>query len=187
MFALQNASEFSFDQLNGYSKIDLSFNGSQMIEGYPVVDLRKNKSVSLKTVLDEIQYMSKGITFLYVDTDMSPYLKDLEDLKKIGKCLKYEGRDYVVYHQYNDAEMEISNSITEVEMKKWLRDPQDKDLVTTMSTARGWEASTVVLITNEDHTTVDLGNHIMRAVTKGRRVKKGFTILSSKLKMEYMF
>ena len=71
-------------------------------------------------------------------------------------------------------------------MKNWLRDPHDKDLVTKIQMARGWEASTIVLILNNDEPN-NFENKIMRAVTKGRRVKKGFTILSSKLKMEYMF
>ena len=71
-------------------------------------------------------------------------------------------------------------------MKNWLRDPHDKDLVTTIQMARGWEASTIVLILNNDEPN-NFENKIMRAVTKGRRVKKEFTILSSKLKMKICF
>ena len=156
-----------------------------MLDGYQVVDLRRqSKPLSLKSVFDEIQLMSKGITFLYED-DIYSTNDHIEDLNKIGKCLKDEGRDYVVYHYTNEAEEEISNNITEVEMQNWLRDPKDKDLVTTMQMARGWEASTSVLIANHFH--ADLGNLMMRAVTKGRKVKKEFTVLNLKLKMENLF
>ena len=129
--------------------------------------------------------MGKGITFLYEESCASRADISINNMKKIGKCLKDEGRNYVVYHPlYNEAEKEISNSITEDEMKKWLTDPQDKDLITTMSLARGWEANTIVAIT--DQSTSFIGNVIMRAVTKGRRVKKGFfNFYSQKWKIRF--
>ena len=104
MFALQyQPSRLQYNTSAGTSKIDLSFIGSQMIEGYPVVDLRRqNKPVSLKSVFDEIQHMSKGITFLYEGDSYSDTKNEhINNLEKICKCLKDEGRDYVVYNHLN--------------------------------------------------------------------------------------
>ena len=46
MFALQNASGFTPANVCDNSKIDISYIGSQMIEGYPVVDMRQQQPVS---------------------------------------------------------------------------------------------------------------------------------------------
>ena len=134
-----------------------------MIDGYPVVDLRRNKDASLLSVIDELQHVTVFLLDVYVA------FNSISKLNLIAKCLRDNGRNPVVYHPYIRAEEETGKSLTEEEMKQWLKDPKDKDLVTTLDMARGWEASTVVAILHiQDDELDQIGNPVMRAVSKAR-------------------
>ena len=111
----------------------------------------------IKAAIEELRDTNRGITFVC-------QFYSGNNINKVVKCLLGEGRNPVSFYPNNDVGEERINSITEEEMKNWMLEPEDRDLVTNMDMVRGWEAGTVVVIYSAAHGNID--NECMRAVSK---------------------
>ena len=93
----------------------------------------------IKAAIEELRDTNRGITFVC-------QFYSGNNINKVVKCLLGEGRNPVSFYPNHVEEEERINSITEEDMKNWMMEHKDRDLVTNMYMVRGWEVSTVVVI-----------------------------------------
>ena len=147
----------------GQRKIDFDLR-EHLIEGANPIDCGTFDTTAdaLKSAIekldDRLGANRRGVTLIHQDYSAQQYNETLEGLKQAGR------KDVLAYYGVNLDGSITTPCATEKEIKDWMKNRGQTDLVTDIEAACGWEEKTVIVLdTSEDGAGIE--NIILRAVS----------------------